>query len=50
MRHMYIVIDLSQCMIEKDLKPTRITCTIRVDIIYKSKKFELVFLIYLFIG
>jgi hypothetical protein len=30
MRHLYIVIDLSACMTEKDLKPNRLICSIRV--------------------
>ena len=31
MRHLYIVIDLSTCMTEKDLKPNRLVCVIRVN-------------------
>lgn len=40
MRHLYIVIDLSSCMIEKDLKPNRLSCCIRVRIINKLSKNE----------
>jgi hypothetical protein len=30
MRHMFIVIDGSACMIEKDLKPSRFICSLKV--------------------
>lgn len=30
MRHVYIILDLSQAMLEQDLKPTRQICTLKV--------------------
>lgn len=30
MRHLYVVIDWSECMGNQDLKPTRLLCTIKV--------------------
>lgn len=30
MRNAYLVVDLSSCMIEKDLKPSRIICTMKL--------------------
>ena len=30
MRHLFLVVDMSRCMAEKDLKPDRITCTVKV--------------------
>jgi hypothetical protein len=30
MRHLYVIIDLSDCMSDQDLKPTRQICTLKV--------------------
>lgn len=31
MRHLYVVIDASEAMLEQDLKPTRQLCTLKVN-------------------
>ena len=31
MRHVFLILDASRTMVDKDLKPDRITCTLKVD-------------------
>jgi len=31
MRHVFVILDASRTMVDKDLKPDRITCTLKVD-------------------
>lgn len=30
MRHVYVIVDMTECMSDQDLKPTRQLCTIKV--------------------
>jgi len=39
MRHLYVIIDLSDCMSDQDLKPTRQICTLKVCCSTKSQIF-----------
>ncbi|CAG7725208.1 unnamed protein product [Allacma fusca] len=32
MRHVYLIVDLSKCMLDQDLKPNRILATVKVGI------------------
>ena len=36
MRHLFVVVDVSRCMAEKDLKPDRIICTVKVSVMAGS--------------
>ncbi|XP_053211624.1 general transcription factor IIH subunit 2-like [Panonychus citri] len=40
MRHLYIVIDMSQAMVEVDLKPTRIYCTLKIVQLFLNDFFD----------
>ena len=43
MRHLFIIIDCSEAMSLPDLKPTRLLCTLKVNIILKMTSYELQF-------
>ena len=43
MRHMYLVIDNSECMNNQDLKPTRQLCTIKVILLHEINLLALCF-------
>ena len=40
MRHLFIVLDMSNCMEDQDLKPTRLACTVKVRKSHKENNME----------